>query len=130
MVLVLVNTTTTEVPRVLNIDVAWWTATHIARSEVSAPLPEPPPDHRSTAVDDGQQRRTTVDHCQITVGPPLNHRSTTGQWWLTASQRSDQTVATAAKWHATSACRSHVSQCGNATSADWVPLAYVAATIV
>ncbi|GJT11680.1 retrovirus-related pol polyprotein from transposon TNT 1-94 [Tanacetum coccineum] len=29
---------------------------------------------------------------------------------------------------ATSACGSHVSLCGSATSADWVPLAYVAAT--
>ncbi|GJZ89087.1 hypothetical protein Tco_0660869 [Tanacetum coccineum] len=52
------------------------------------PSPEPPPEHRSTvavnggqrrstsAVNGGQQWRTTVDHCR-----------TTGQRWLTTSQR-------------------------------------------
>ncbi|GKD66161.1 hypothetical protein Tco_1308269, partial [Tanacetum coccineum] len=38
------------------------------------------------------------------------------------------TVATVATWHATSACRPHVSLHGSDTSADKVPLAYVAAT--
>nr|GFA26799.1 hypothetical protein [Tanacetum cinerariifolium] len=60
----------------------------------------------STAADGGQRWRTTVDHCR-----------TTGQW-------SGQ-VATSA---ATSAGRSLVRLCGTATSADWVPLPYVAAT--
>ncbi|GKF96399.1 hypothetical protein Tco_0289134, partial [Tanacetum coccineum] len=81
--------------------------------------PEPPPDHRSTAangpsVNGGQRWSTTVNG----GAPPLT----------TAGQRSGQ-VAT---WHATSAatsaCRSYVSPRGNATSADWVLLAHVAAT--
>ncbi|GJR75454.1 hypothetical protein Tco_0087819 [Tanacetum coccineum] len=38
------------------------------------------------------------------------------------------TVATATTWHATLACRPHVSLHDSATSADRVPLAYVAAT--
>ncbi|GKB97911.1 hypothetical protein Tco_0984048 [Tanacetum coccineum] len=70
--------------------------------------------HRTPVVNGGAQPLTTA-------GPPVNHRRTTGQ-------PSGQTVATAATWHATSACRSHVSLRGSATSADWVPLAYVAAT--
>ncbi|GKB62425.1 hypothetical protein Tco_0918611 [Tanacetum coccineum] len=37
-------------------------------------------------------------------------------------------VATTAMWHATSACRPSVSLRGSGTSADRVPLAYVAAT--
>ncbi|GKD71094.1 hypothetical protein Tco_1325184 [Tanacetum coccineum] len=37
-------------------------------------------------------------------------------------------VATTAMWHATSACRPRVSLRGSGTSADRVPLAYVAAT--
>ncbi|GJW06722.1 hypothetical protein Tco_1569145 [Tanacetum coccineum] len=67
----------------------------------------------------------------MTTGQPRsNHRATvnTGQRRLIASQRSGQTVATSATWHATSACRSLVSLRGTATSADWIPLAYVAAT--
>ncbi|GKG32047.1 hypothetical protein Tco_0426997, partial [Tanacetum coccineum] len=39
-----------------------------------------------------------------------------------------QTVATATTWHATSACGSYVSPRSTAMSADWDPLAYVAAT--
>ncbi|GJS27086.1 hypothetical protein Tco_0487706 [Tanacetum coccineum] len=58
---------------------------------------------QSTVANDGQWRRTTVDH-----------RRTTGQRWLTASQRSGQMVATASTWHA--------------LSANWVLVAYVAAT--
>ncbi|GJR78034.1 reverse transcriptase domain-containing protein [Tanacetum coccineum] len=70
---------------------------------------------RSTVANDGQRwRPTTVNG----GAPPLT----------TAGQRSGQ-VAT---WHATSAatsaCRSHVSPRGSATSADWVLLAHVAAT--
>ncbi|GKG23950.1 hypothetical protein Tco_0391986, partial [Tanacetum coccineum] len=69
----------------------------------------------STATIDGGQRRSTVaDHRSTTAGPPINHRRTTGQRRLTASQQSGQMVATAATWHA--------------TSANWVPVAYVAAT--
>ncbi|GJY51054.1 ribonuclease H-like domain-containing protein [Tanacetum coccineum] len=59
------------------------------------------------AINGGQRRSTTA-------GPPVNHRRTTGQRRLTASQRSGQMVATAATWHA--------------TSANWVLVAYVAAT--
>ncbi|GKE99970.1 hypothetical protein Tco_0023321 [Tanacetum coccineum] len=59
---------------------------------------QPPPDHRSTVVNDGSQRRSTPpDHRSMaavnngqrwrtTAGPPLDHRRTTGQRWLTASQ--------------------------------------------
>ncbi|GJT82702.1 hypothetical protein Tco_1057044 [Tanacetum coccineum] len=47
-------------------------------------------------------------------------------------QRSTTVNGGAPPWHATSAamsaCRSHVIPRGSATSADWVPLAHVAAT--
>ncbi|GKF22328.1 hypothetical protein Tco_0074650, partial [Tanacetum coccineum] len=62
-----------------------------------------------------------VNSWSTTVGPPPDHQST-------ASQRSGQPVATAATWHASSACGSYVSLRGTATSADWVLLAYVADT--
>ncbi|GKF18834.1 hypothetical protein Tco_0063752, partial [Tanacetum coccineum] len=79
------------------------------------------------AVNGGQRWSTVVDHRR----PPPDHRSTTGQRWLTVSQRSSQR-GQAATWHATlaatSACRSHVSLRGNATSANWVSHAHVAAT--
>ncbi|GKF65222.1 hypothetical protein Tco_0191739 [Tanacetum coccineum] len=90
------------------------------------PSLEPPPDPRSTVVNDSDQRWSTTvnrsgppvnhnrttgqppsDHRSTTIEPPVNHRWTTGQ-------RSGQMVATAATWHA--------------TSANWVPVAYVAAT--
>ncbi|GKG26591.1 hypothetical protein Tco_0402294 [Tanacetum coccineum] len=47
------------------------------------PSPDPPPDHQSTVVNGGSQRwPTTVNG----VGPPSEHRRTTGQrWWLTGS---------------------------------------------
>ncbi|GJT81060.1 hypothetical protein Tco_1055402 [Tanacetum coccineum] len=69
------------------------------------------------AAINGGQRRSTM----VTV---VHHRRTTVQRWLTADQRLGQ-VST---WYAMSACRSHVSPRGSATSADWVPLVHVAAT--
>ncbi|GJZ65577.1 hypothetical protein Tco_0622273 [Tanacetum coccineum] len=100
-------------------------------STVPSSSGQPSPDDRSTVVNGGSQRRTTgqspVNHRRTTGQPPINHRWTTGQRRLIASQRLGQTVATAATWYATSACRSLVSLRGSVTSADWVPLAYVAA---
>ncbi|GKE69304.1 hypothetical protein Tco_1527376, partial [Tanacetum coccineum] len=67
---------------------------------------------RPTVVNDDQPWRTTSqpppDHRSTTAGPLVNHRQTTSQWC--------QMVAIAATWHA--------------TSANWVPVAYVAATSV
>ncbi|GJR78838.1 hypothetical protein Tco_0149623 [Tanacetum coccineum] len=70
--------------------------------------------HRSSV---GQPRSTVAGPRSTTAG---TNRSTTAghsvlKRWLTASQRSGQMVATAATWHA--------------TSANWVPVAYVAATL-
>ncbi|GKG50782.1 hypothetical protein Tco_0538906, partial [Tanacetum coccineum] len=69
---------------------------------------------RSTTVNSGAPLLTRA-------GTPPDHRST-------VAANDDQ----AATWHATSAatsaCRSHVSLRGNATSANWIPLAHVAAT--
>ncbi|GJZ20292.1 hypothetical protein Tco_0556882 [Tanacetum coccineum] len=61
---------------------------HVTCQLLSAPSPEPPPDHRSTVVSGGggQRRSTVADH----RGPPSDHYRTTGQRWLTASQRSGQ----------------------------------------
>ncbi|GJV37805.1 hypothetical protein Tco_1410282 [Tanacetum coccineum] len=82
------------------------------------PLPDPSPDHRQTS------------------SQPPYHQSTTSQWWLTASQRPGkrsgqrgQAAMRHATSAATSACRSYVSLRGNATSSNWVLLAYVAATL-
>ncbi|GJS93271.1 RNA-directed DNA polymerase, eukaryota [Tanacetum coccineum] len=65
------------------------------------------------AVNGGQQRSTAA--VNDTGRPPVN------SW-----------VRLVAMWHAmsaaTSACKSHVSPHGSATSADWVPLPHVAAT--
>ncbi|GKD98689.1 hypothetical protein Tco_1382586 [Tanacetum coccineum] len=53
-----------------------------------------PPDHRSTVVNGGGQRRSMVaDHGSTTAGPLPEHRSTTARppvnggqrWWLTGS---------------------------------------------
>ncbi|GJZ15515.1 hypothetical protein Tco_0551192, partial [Tanacetum coccineum] len=54
--------------------------------------------------------------CQLSPEPPPD----TGQRW--------PTTVNGAMWHATSACRSHISPRGSATSAEWVSEAYVAAT--
>ncbi|GJZ79046.1 hypothetical protein Tco_0643883 [Tanacetum coccineum] len=54
--------------------------------------------------------------------PPQDHRSTA------VNGQQGQVAMWQATSAATSACRSHVSRRGSATSADWVLLVHVAAT--
>ncbi|GJR27753.1 putative reverse transcriptase domain-containing protein [Tanacetum coccineum] len=63
------------------------------RKHCSPTVGQPPPDHRSTVVNDGSQRWSTTVNA---AGPPVNdgqrwrttvdHRRTTGQRWSTAGQ--------------------------------------------
>ncbi|GKC48023.1 hypothetical protein Tco_1065745 [Tanacetum coccineum] len=83
--------------------------------------------HRWTLVNGSKRRSTTVNGGappSTTVGPSPDHHRTTGQRWLTAVNRR----VNGAIWHSTSACRSQISPRGSATSAEWVPQAYAAAT--
>ncbi|GKF41068.1 hypothetical protein Tco_0124410, partial [Tanacetum coccineum] len=75
---------------------------HMAYQLLPVPSPEPPPDHRSTVMVNSGQRWSTVadhrepppDHHETTARPPINHRSITGQQWLTVSQRSGRVGST------------------------------------
>nr|GEZ30303.1 hypothetical protein [Tanacetum cinerariifolium] len=116
------------------------------------------PDHRSmaavyggdrrsmVAVNDGPRWRTIVDHLRTTVDhhrTTVDHHRTTGQRLLTASQEAGKQAGSGhglvqsrsgSGCHvdhsesATSACWSHVSPRGSATSADWVLHVHVATT--
>ncbi|GKB65233.1 hypothetical protein Tco_0921419 [Tanacetum coccineum] len=70
---------------------------------------------------------TTVNHRQTTVAPSPDHSNSVAGSPQLRRLTADQPSLTST---ATSACGSYVSQRGTATSADWVPLAYVAATSV
>ncbi|GKC66537.1 hypothetical protein Tco_1099135 [Tanacetum coccineum] len=60
---------------------------------------QPPPDHRSTVVNDGSQRWSTAVNI---AGPPPDHRRTTGQRWRnTAGPPLDCRRTTGQRWRST-----------------------------
>ncbi|GJZ72946.1 hypothetical protein Tco_0637092 [Tanacetum coccineum] len=70
--------------------------------------------HRRTPVNGGGHRRSTVAHHRsTTVGPPVNHRQTTGQRWRSTGLRVPRGSATLAGGDPLSDVSSDVAPCGD-----------------